>query len=131
MKVLIFSGSHSRHLFINKTILDHFQECAVVMMERENLQPSIPEGILSDIDSNNFRRHFLDRYTLEKEEFGELNPRDVFADIPSFFCTPNTLNSYKTVEFVNKFSPDFVFIFALDWICKLFYLFFLRRCVKG
>jgi hypothetical protein len=39
MKILLFSGTHSRHLFIHKAILDNFDVVGVVCMQRESTLP--------------------------------------------------------------------------------------------
>ena len=39
MKVLIFSGTHSRHVFIHENICKYFNVCGAVVMEREPTMP--------------------------------------------------------------------------------------------
>ena len=35
MKLILFSGDHPRHLFVNKAVLEFFDEVFIVVMQRE------------------------------------------------------------------------------------------------
>ena len=115
MKVLLITGDHSRHLYVQEAVLEAGCDCAAVIMEREELLPS-PPSYAADHDKINFNRHFSDRHEVEATMFGNINSNILFADIPSFFCTPNTLNSEYTAKFVSEFAPELVFIFGPDLI---------------
>ena len=58
MKILIISGSHSRHLFVHQAILNSDLECAAIVMERESPLPRPPKGIRNE-DRKNFIHHFV------------------------------------------------------------------------
>ena len=45
MKILLISGSHSRHLFVHKKIIDLGFKTKAIVMNRENIIPSIPKDI--------------------------------------------------------------------------------------
>jgi hypothetical protein len=114
-KVLLFSGSHARHLFVHKAILESGFDCAVVLMEREDVIPDPPTGI-KKTDQDNFVRHFRDRSIIEDNVFGRLDVDSVFNGIPCIRTISKTLNSPDTISFVKYFAPDIVFIFGTDLI---------------
>jgi methionyl-tRNA formyltransferase len=115
MKAILFSGSHPRHFYIHEELIRSGVECAVVIMQREQLIPSPPLNI-PDVDRINFERHFSERNIIEANSYGDLHPDDVFSGIPILKCQPEALNSDVTVNFVRKFDADFAFIFGTDLI---------------
>ena len=78
MKILIFSGSHSRHLYIHKAIIDAGYDYHAIVMRRESVIPKPPEDI-TQLDRDNFTRHFVTRNEIEEKSFGNLKIEDVFA----------------------------------------------------
>ena len=115
MRVMIFSGSHPRHSFVHKAILESDLECAAVIMEREDLVPEPPLGIPQN-DRDNFIRHFQERDNVESRIFGQSSSQEVFCNIPTLYCQSEDLNTNATVEFVKNFKPDWAFIFGVDLI---------------
>lgn len=115
MKVLLFSGSHPRHLYVHRAVIKNFDVCGVISMKREGLVPS-PPADASEHDKANFIRHFNDRLSVESEIFGNSTPEDVFAGIPSLFRDPNDLNSKETADFIVDCKPDLVLIFGTNII---------------
>ena len=111
MRVLLFSGSHSRHLFVLQKLLKLDATFRVVVMERESLLPSPPENI-SKHDLTNFSRHFEKRFEIESGAFGELTHQSVYSGIDKFVCQPHELNSKATVEFVKKEPADVCIVFG-------------------
>ena len=53
MKLLLFSGTHSRHLFVNREILKYFDEALIIVMERESVLPQTPNNLCTH-DKNLF-----------------------------------------------------------------------------
>lgn len=115
MKLILFSGDHSRHLFVNKTMLEFFDEVFIVIMEREELLPEPPSD-LCDHDKQLFKLHFENRHSVESSTFGNLNAREVFKDFNSIFIKPNELNSKFVADKVKEFNADFCFIFGVNLI---------------
>jgi len=111
MKVLLISGNHPRHLFVQETFLESRMDCKAIVMQREDLIPSPPLNT-SNHDKNNFIKHFKNRYNIEQKTYGQLKPENVFSDIEVLYISPNELNSKKSSQFVKKFSPDIAFIFG-------------------
>ena len=57
MKLILFSGNHPRHLFVNSEIIKYFDNTLVIIMEREELQPSPPNDLTAH-DKSLFLKHF-------------------------------------------------------------------------
>jgi hypothetical protein len=90
-------------------------ECAVVVMEREQLIPNTPKNI-PETDRRNFERHFYERNEIEVNAYGDLHPEEVFFNMQLHKCKPDTLNSDATVAFVREIDADLAFIFGVDLI---------------
>ena len=89
MKLILFSGDHPRHLFVNKSVLEFFDEVFIVIMKREELLPEPPSD-LCDHDKQLFKLHFESRYSVESSTYGSLNAHEVFKGFNSIFI--KTLN---------------------------------------
>jgi len=115
MRILVLSGSHSRHLFVHKKLVEQFDVCGAILMERESEVPQ-PPASTSVSDVANWNRHFQERNRVERFAFGNLSADDVFRDIELLRVSPAELNSKATAEFVARIQPDIVFIFGVDLI---------------
>ena len=115
MKIVLFSGNHPRHLFVNREILKYFDEALVIIMEREELIPSPPKG-LSALDKTLFSRHFENRNSVERKTYGDLRPEEVFAQTETLYILPEQLNTADVAQKVSDFGADFCFIFGVDLI---------------
>lgn len=115
MKLILFSGDHPRHLFVNKEVLKYFDDILVIVMQREKLLPTAPSN-LSQHDKKLFEMHFKNRKYVEFAVFGDLNAREVFKNYNTIFITPEELNSKLIAERVKNFNADFCFIFGADLI---------------
>lgn len=115
MRVLLFSGSHSRHLFVMSKLLQLDADFRVVVMERESVMPELP-GNIGDHDRANFDLHFKNRLQVETAAFGELSFGDTFSGTEMFVCGPKTLNAKETVNFVKREVNDVCVVFGCDLI---------------
>ena len=115
MKLILFSGDHPRHLFVNKKVLEFFDDIFVIVMQREELLPTPPSD-LDNHDKELFQLHFENRHRVETSVYGELNARDVFKNFNSIFIKPNELNTEIVADKVKKFNADFCFIFGVHLI---------------
>jgi len=115
MRVLIISGSHPRHLYLHREILDCASDCAAIVMDRESTIPDPPPTIY-DEDKVLFNKHFGERYGIEKEYFGTTTVSDVFRDIKKIECSPEKLNSSETANFASQFDADIAIIFGTNLI---------------
>ena len=114
-KAVLFSGTHARHFFVHKNIIDAFDDVLVIVMQREELIPECPSGI-APVDAVNFQRHFDERNIVEKREYGELNSEDTFSGCEVHYVKPDALNSEQVVNLVRTFRPDMAFIFGCSLI---------------
>jgi folate-dependent phosphoribosylglycinamide formyltransferase PurN len=115
MKLILFSGDHSRHLFVNKELLKHFEETLVIVMRREELIPS-PPGDLQRHEKELFQKHFDKRFNIESSVYGNLTAAEVFNNCSTVFIDPNELNTDKMANIVQDYAADFCFIFGVDLI---------------
>jgi len=115
MKLVLFSGSHPRHLFVNRNIPMYFDEVLVIVMQREELLPQPPQD-LPIHDKKLFLRHFKNRQETENATYGDLQPDVVFKEFRTLYVQPDELNSNKVADEVEKFNADFAFIFGVNLI---------------
>ena len=115
MKLILFSGDHPRHLFINKEVVQHFDEILIIVMEREELLPK-PASDINLHDKKLFSKHFEKRFEVESRTYGNVNARKVFKDLNTIFIKPDELNSKNIAKDVEDFDADFCFIFGVDLI---------------
>ena len=115
MRLVLFSGTHSRHLFVNREVLKHFDEVLVIVMQREELTPCPPENISSH-DRELFIKHFANRYKVESSVYGKLCVDEVFGKCETISITPEQLNTQDIANKIYKFKSDFCFIFGVDLI---------------
>lgn len=115
MKILLFVGSHPRHLFVHKSIVKNFDVCGAICVKREEILPQPPVGIL-ERDKKNFERHFKDRFLAEQKYFKEEKVENVFKGLPLQYCAYDKLNTSENAAFVNKLKPDMIFIFGTGLI---------------
>ncbi len=116
-KLIIFSGSHPRHIYLNKSIMDLFDEVIVFALKRENIIPEIPEGL--DVhDEKNFIRHFLDRQKIELQQFGDLDLKTNFQLSKKLYLIgSNEINTNeKYFNIIRDFNADCAFIFGFELI---------------
>lgn len=123
MKILLFSGTHSRHVYIHEHLLKNFDVCGVVVMERE---PTLPgkniKGNKNQICSwprdtqQLYQQHFQKRDEIERIYYKDKN-----VELYNSYCevlktTPSTLNSDLVRNFIQEKSPDACFIFGTNLI---------------
>jgi methionyl-tRNA formyltransferase len=113
MKVVIFSGSHPRHLFVHQEVVASGADCLAIVMQREEVLPKPPDGI-PQRDRTNFIRHFRDRKAVELAHYGALTPSDIFGH--AVYTSPQSINSREIADSVREFDADLAFIFGTDII---------------
>ena len=47
-KILIFSGNHPRHIYVNKLFLEYDFEISLILMKREDIIPKIPNNLIEN-----------------------------------------------------------------------------------
>ena len=123
MKVMLFSGSHSRHVYVHEHILKNFEGCGVVVMERESTLPgSSVKGNENLIDiwpdeiQKLYKEHFDKRDRVEKLYYQEKKTTVYDKYCKVLRTTPSTLNSEITKQFIVDKKPDVCFIFGTNLI---------------
>ena len=115
MKLVLFSGTHPRHLFVNQQIIKHFDDVLVVIMQRESLSPQAPDYV-AEHDRRLFDFHFNKRAEVERHSYGDLHHEMVFKECRTLYVSPDQLNSPKITKNVSDFNADIAFIFGVDLI---------------
>jgi folate-dependent phosphoribosylglycinamide formyltransferase PurN len=115
MKLILFSGTHPRHLFVNQEVVKYFEEVLVIVMKRESLLPSPPKN-LSLHEKNLFLQHFNNRNDVESSIYGDLDAEQVFKKHEVIYINPDQLNTESMANKVHNFNADFAFIFGVDLI---------------
>lgn len=111
MRLILFSGTHSRHLFIMSEVLKHCDEVLSIIMEREEVIPSVPKS-LNNHDKLLFEKHFANRKRIEDKNYGDLHFEKVFENCKSLVVSHDELNSVKVANEVSDFRGDMAFIFG-------------------
>ncbi len=123
MKVLIFSGTHSRHVFVHENICKYFDVCGAVVMEREPLIPGktikgnsnvITEWPLKEQEL--YKLHFEKRDFIEKKYYNNKTTKIYNSYCDVLNVVPNELNSQKVKDFILSKKPDVCFIFGVNLI---------------
>lgn len=116
-KAVIFSGSHPRHLYVHKEVINIFDDIRVYVMQRQNLIPDFPKDIL-DRDKNNFNLHFKKRFEVENRTYGDIKVNDIFDPSITKKVIRSELNGEEVCNSVREFNPDVAFIFGTGMIKK-------------
>ena len=111
MKGLIFSGSHSRHLYVHRNILDLFDDLLIFVIKREDIIPKPPLNI-NKLDESNFKLHFEKRKIAETNAYGNLKIKEIFKDIRYKEISKEELNGENICNLVKDFKADISFIFG-------------------
>ena len=107
MRILCIGGNHLRHLYFVNKILQVFDICGSIVELRENMIPQPPENV-SELDRQNFIRHFENRDKTEKQYFGMQS----LPDCLRLEVRGDHLNSAQSVHFVRSVNPDVALIFG-------------------
>ena len=117
MRVLLFSGSHARHVYVHEKVIasDELEIAGVISMQRESTLPDPPEG-WPEHDRELFRHHFERRDKVERAAYGDRSV-DRYEDVaPTLFVERDELNSKEVVEFVRSIDANACFIFGTGLI---------------
>ncbi|MGG1518907.1 formyltransferase family protein [Paenibacillus oryzisoli] len=114
MKVMLFIGSHPRHLYVAETLQKHGFLNAVVMEKREEFLPAPPPG-LQELDRVNFIRHFADRDAAETKHFGHSRQLEMDPDA-ILQVDYHSLNSKQVKDWVDAIQPDIVLTYGVHKI---------------
>lgn len=110
MRVVLLTGSHPRHFYIVNQLIKTGQIVGHVVEKREEFVPQPPSNI-SDLDKENFIRHFKDRDDSEHRFFKEDSV--VKERIPTLNVTLEELNSENTIEWIKSFNADLIISYGV------------------
>lgn len=116
MRIFLFIGSHPRHLFVHRSIVQNFEVCGAICVKREEILPQPPVTGIEEGDKKNFIRHFKDRLAAEQKYFKEEKVESVFKGLPLRYCAYDKLNTSENADFMKRLKPDAVFIFGTGLI---------------
>jgi len=108
MKVVLLTGSHTRHAYIARCAALSGNLAAVVIEERENSIPAPPDGLDAHMKCL-FKKHFDDRLNAEEKFFG----RAEWPDTERLAVAMESLNNSETIRFVNRFNPDLLLSYGV------------------
>lgn len=119
MKVLLFSGSHARHVYVHEQVIasDDLEIAGIVSMQRESTLPDPPQG-WPEHDRELFRHHFERRDEVEQATYGDRSVDRYEDTAPTLFVDRDELNSERVAEFVRSIDADACFIFGTGLILE-------------
>lgn len=107
MRISWIGGSQPRHLYYINEIMKEHNVVGGIMQSRGGNIPEAPVG-LSQVDRDNWTRHFKERNETEEKFFaGQKEP-----NIPLHRVTKETLNDEASVKFIQELKPDVTLIFG-------------------
>jgi folate-dependent phosphoribosylglycinamide formyltransferase PurN len=106
-KVLLIIGNQRRHLHFATSINREFKLAGVILVDRGKDVPEMPQDI-DEIDQINFLKHFKDRSDAEAKHFDKIEN----LTCPILEVGFSELNTEESVKFIQKISPEFVFVFG-------------------
>ena len=117
MKLLLFSGSHARHVYVHEQVIaaDDLEVAGIVSMQRESTLPDPPEGWPAH-DRELFEHHFQRRDEVERATYGDRSVERYEDVAPTLFVDRDELNSERVAEFVREADADACFIFGTGLI---------------
>lgn len=115
MRLLLISGSHSRHLYVMQQMLQVDNPVGVIVMQREATVPDAPQTI-NQQDAAIFKQHFDVRQEVEDREYGRLLHEETFQNFPILERSSDNLNSSETAQFIQNCNPTACIIFGSDLI---------------
>jgi folate-dependent phosphoribosylglycinamide formyltransferase PurN len=117
MKLLLFSGSHARHVYVHDQIIasDDLEIAGIVSMQRESTLPD-PPSEWSAHDKNLFKHHFQRRDEVEQATYGDRSVERYEDVAPTLFVDKDGLNSKRVADFVRETDAGACFIFGTGLI---------------
>ena len=115
MRLLLFSGSHSRHIYFHRQIIENFNVVGIIAMKREDQLPEVPGGATSH-DKELFIHHFRKRYEVELNTYGNQDIEIFKNYAKTLFVNPNEFKTDLVAKFIKTINPDVVIIFGTDII---------------
>jgi len=106
-RILLIIGNQRRHLYFASLLQRVYNLDGIILVDRGIDRPIISENI-EKIDRENFEKHFENRKTAEEEHLRDIE--ELQCDI--LHVDFDKLNTMKSVLFIEKINPHFVFVFG-------------------
>ncbi len=115
MKIVVICGSHPRHLFVVKEVINTGLVAGVVLMKREEMIHVTPRGLSKDL-TELYEHHFRLRNEMEEKYFEGIDKSLFIGRIPILEINREELNSIKVEEFIKNVGADCLFSYGPDLI---------------
>lgn len=117
MKVILFSGSHARHVYVHEQVIasKDLEIAGIVSMQRESTLPDPPDGC-PEHDRELFRHHFRRRDEVEQAAYGDRSVESYKDVAQTLFVERDELNSEEVADFVRSVDAEVCFIFGTGLI---------------
>jgi folate-dependent phosphoribosylglycinamide formyltransferase PurN len=96
---ILMTGSHPRHLYVAKQLIEANMIKAVVIETREHFNPAPPHNITA-LDRELFIKHFNERSTAEAHYFADLTVADIAKSVPTRVVSMQELNDENTQQWI-------------------------------
>lgn len=113
MRLVIVSGSHPRHLYVAKQIMETGLVAGMVLMKREKMVDEIPEYLSGHLREL-YDYHFKLRAEMENKYFGTIDQSIFSKDIPVLEIERTELNEKKVENFIRSVGADCLFSYGPD-----------------
>ncbi len=113
MRLVVVCGSHPRHLYVTRRILETGMVVGVVYMKREKMVDETPADLSGHLREL-YEHHFKLRQDMEDKYFGNPNVYDISDDVPVLEIERDELNEPKVEMFIKKVSADCLFSYGPD-----------------
>jgi len=112
VNVTLMTGSHPRHLYVARKLLEAGMLRSLVVERREPLVPE-PGAHLSDQDRANMIRHFREREEAELKSFGQGDVSEFQSRLPVLVINPAQLNGEGTKRWLREYPSDVVVTYGV------------------
>ena len=113
MRLVLVSGSHPRHLYVMRKMIETGLVVGLVLMKRENMIDDTPDD-LSDHLKQLYIHHFQLRKEMEDEYFGNPEISAISNGVPVLAIDRTELNSNKVEDFMLSIKADCLFSYGPD-----------------
>ncbi len=113
MRVVVICGSHPRHLYVVRRIIETGMVVGVVCMKREKMIDDVPDNLSGHLREL-YVNHFKLRQELEEEYFGNTNISEITYGIPILKIERTELNDVKVEKFIKDVSGECIFSYGPD-----------------
>lgn len=115
MNLVLISGSHPRHLYLVRKMIETQLVSGIVFMKREEMIVDSPVYLSGDLRKL-YEKHFLLRASMEDRYFGRPDISLFYKKIPCIEIERNELNSKKVEDFIRSVAGSCLLSYGPDLI---------------